>query len=199
MNLFRLICALLLTLPLSACALSGGSVEGRVLEEGTDKPIAGAIVVVRWQGYVTSLVDSHGVCVHVDSVVSDSEGRYKLSRWSKPSKVGPVFDLEPAVEVYKVGYGRPRTPSQKDEIVHLVPFKGGSRARLEMLWSIGQECASAGESEKSWIPLRRALYEEAKGLVQSPDDAKTVRAMLYRLEILEIGYDAATKKMYPQN
>ena len=85
MNLLRLIFALLLTLPFSACALSGEPVNGKVLEEGTETPIPDAIVVVRWQGRVSSLVDSHGVCVHVDSTVSDSQGRYKFTQWNKPS------------------------------------------------------------------------------------------------------------------
>jgi len=45
---------MLLAIPLTACALSGEAIEGRVLEEGTNKPIPGAIVVVRWIGRTTT-------------------------------------------------------------------------------------------------------------------------------------------------
>lgn len=185
MNLPGLILAIFVALPLSACALSGGPVSGRVLEEGTDKPIPGTIVVVRWQGYVSSLVDSQGVCVHVDSMITDEQGRYKFTRWSKPSKVGPVFDLEPAVSAYKIGYGYPQTPSQKDEVTYLAPFKGAREERLEYLERMARSsgCDSAGESRRNLYPLYEALHYEAKVNVAKEDDLQWYRRMAAKISV----------------
>src|SRR5687767_5886900 len=86
-----------LMLPLQACGLSGGSIEGKVLEEGTDKPIEGAIVVVRWSGALSAFVESRPVCVHVDTVTTDAQGRYRFSSWRKSWEGGVVTDLMPIV------------------------------------------------------------------------------------------------------
>jgi hypothetical protein len=49
MNTVRnLLLALFLIQPLTGCALSGGPVEGRVLDYKTGEPIPEAIVVARW-------------------------------------------------------------------------------------------------------------------------------------------------------
>lgn len=198
MNLLRLMIVFLMALPLSACALSGGTVSGQVLEEGTDKPIPDAIVVVLWKGRVSSLADSHGVCVHVDSTVSDSQGRYKFARWSKPSNVGPVFDLEPVVSAYKIGYGLPQTPSQKDEIVYLALFKGGSAERLEYLWRMRPSCDAQDESEKNKLTLLKALYDEAKlhggDKKPEPNLMSLVERIRYDMEIIELGFEEAERR-----
>jgi len=155
---------IMLLLPLSACGLSGSSVSGNVLEEGTNKPIEDAIVVLRWKGYVSAIVDAHTVCVHVESATTDKRGNYKVSGWSKPSTMGPVFDVKPVVSAYKLGYGLPSNPAQKDEDVYLAPFKGAREERLKYLERIARSggCHAAGESEKNLYPLYEALYFEAK-------------------------------------
>lgn len=193
-------------LPLTACGLSGGPIEGQVLEAGTNRPIPGAIVIVRWKGtYSIPFADTRSSCYHVESATSDAQGRFKTSVWTAESK-GPLFSEDYwEIDAYKAGYEswRPanfhKTEEYKRNVRYLSAFKGTSGERLRALWSLEAQCGSAGVSEKNLIPLRRALYEEAKGLVQSPEDAKIAKSMLYQLEILELGYEAATKKMYPQN
>src|SRR3989344_7252350 len=62
----------------TACATTPlQPVQGQVLEEGTNKPIANALVVGRWMGTVThGIVESRTVCYHVESTTTDAEGRF---------------------------------------------------------------------------------------------------------------------------
>ncbi|MGH8766817.1 MAG: carboxypeptidase-like regulatory domain-containing protein, partial [Burkholderiales bacterium] len=86
MKLLRCMLMVLNLLPLTACALSGGPVVGQVVEEGTHKPIPGAIVVVRWRGDLPGFADSRTVCYHVASTVTDEAGRYRIPAWSKKAE-----------------------------------------------------------------------------------------------------------------
>jgi hypothetical protein len=175
MKLLRLMLMLLTLLPLSACALSGGPIVGQVMEEGTHKPVPGAVVVANWVGSVPAFVESQLVCVHVESTVTDREGKYKLPRWSKPSTVGPVvMNLEPVVAAYKAGYEWSEKPSQKIEIEYLVPFKGGKKERFDYLSRVisGTTCVSAGESYKNLYRVTHAVYEEAREIAQTADEKR---------------------------
>lgn len=168
--------SLLLLLPLTACGLSSGSISGKVLEEGTGKPISGAIVVVRWKGYVSAIVDAQTVCVYVESATTDERGKYRVGGWSKSSTMGPVFDVKPVVSAYKVGYGLPSVPAQKDEEVYLALFKGARGERLKYLMRMlsATSCPSAGSSSKNLYPMYKAMYEEAKLISVTAEDSKAV-------------------------
>lgn len=194
MKLLRVLLMLLTLSPLSACALSGGPVVGQVVEEGTHKPIAGAIVVAKWMGSVPAFADSQTVCVHVESAVTDQEGKYELPRWSKPSTVGPtVMNLGPVVTAYKPGYAWPTKPSQKEEIVYLTAFKGGTNERLDYLSRVisATSCVSAGESYKNLYRVKRAVYEEARTVAQTADEKR--RAERFR----ELAEDALVNRSKP--
>ncbi len=193
----RLMLLLPTLLPLSACGLSGGPLSGQVLEEGTHKPVPGAIVVVKWVGSVPAFADSQTVCVHVESTVTDQQGKYELPGWSKPSTVGPVvMNLGPVVTAYKPSYGWLEKPSQKEEIVYLAQFRGTTSERLDFLLRVlgNTSCGSQDESEKNLINVRKALYEEAQNLSRIKEDGRKVEAILYDLEILELGFETATKR-----
>ena len=68
---------------LSACSLSGEAIDGKVIEEGSGKPIPDAIVVARWIGDLPGIADSKTVCYHVLSAKSDSQGNFDLPAWQK--------------------------------------------------------------------------------------------------------------------
>jgi len=199
-RLFLTILSSLLLLPLTACGLSSGSVSGKVLEEGTDKPIDGAIVIVRWKGYVSAIVDAQTVCVHVESATTDKRGNYKVSGWSKPSTMGPVFNVKPVVSAYKVGYGLPGNPAQKDEDVYLAPFKGTSGERLEYLKRIhgAISCGAQDESEKNMLPFLKALHGEAKSYEDSrklaPYEMSLPQSIQYEIDKIELGFEEAGKR-----
>jgi len=184
-------------LSLPACALSGGAIEGQVLEEGTNKPVAQAIVTVKWVGSVSKFVDSQSVCVHVETAHTDEQGRYRTPAWSAASTVGPailVSRLIPVFTAYKPAYRQ--AEKETDFPLYLKPFTGGREERLEYLKKTSRAtgCHAAGESEKNLLPLRNALYEEAQQLTETKDDKKVLEDLLYSKEIVEFGYDAAQKR-----
>lgn len=196
MRLLRVIFAILVSLPLAACALSGDAVKGRVLEEGTHKPIPGAIVVVRWQGRVSSFVDSQGVCYHVETATTDEQGNYQTKAWSQKQDYSVKFD-HLSVDAYKPGYGLPGRPSQVSEIARLAPFKGTRGERLEYLKNmIGNECGAREDYAQKLIPLYRSLYEEARSISVTKEDKKVVRTLHYSIDRLELGNDEADKKLF---
>ena len=185
-------------LSLPACALSGGAIEGQVLEEGTHKPVAEALVVVKWVGSVSKFVDSQSVCVHVESAVTDNEGRYRTPSWSAPSTVGPeilVSRLIPVFTAYKPATRQ--VEKETDFPLYLKPFTGGRGERIKYLSRLSgvARCGESGDSKKNLLPLYRALLDEAKSIANTTvEEKKTVEFLLYELEIVELGYEQATKR-----
>lgn len=200
MKLLRLMLMLPTLLPLSACALSGGPVVGQVVEEGTQKPVPGATVVVRWIGRTTSgswFVEARDVCYHVETAVTDERGQYKTAAWTQEQSKDYTLKYHSLrVDAYKPGYGLPTKPSEKEEIVYLATFKGTTTERLEYLSRISgtSSCGSRNDSEKNLIPMRKALYEEAKTLAQTEREKQIVEVFLYGLEIIELGFETAEKR-----
>lgn len=199
LNSLRLIFSLLMVLPLSACALSGGTVSGMVLEEGTDKPLTGAIVVVRWIGRTTSgsiYVEARDVCYHVETATTDERGLYQTKAWNQEQhkNYSVKFD-HMLVSAYKIGYSLLQTPPQKDEITYLSLFKGTGAERLMYLGRLseGTRCQSAGESGKSMLPFRKSLYDEAKGIASSVSDMNIIEGLLFQKEVVEFGYENAER------
>lgn len=171
----RLMLLLPALLPLTACALSGGPIVGQVVEEGTHRPIPRAIVVAKWVGSVPAFADSQTVCVHVESTVTDQQGKYELPGWSKPSTVGPVVrNLGPVVIAYKPGYAWSTKPSQQDQIVYLARFEGSVDERFQYFSSVisNTSCGSSGESGKNLYWLWMALHEEAKSFAVTTEQKK---------------------------
>lgn len=199
-KLLRLFLVLSTTLlPLSACALSGGPVAGQVLEEGTQRPIPGVYVVVRWRGELPEFADSRMVCYHVASAMTDESGRYQIPAWSKEVEKDwqkRIINKRFIVTAYKAGFGLPEKPSQKQEIVLMAPFKRPAGERLDFLVRVfgTAGCGSGGESDKNSIPFMRAVYGEALDLGQSIEKKRMVESFLYSIEKLELGFEQAEKR-----
>ena len=93
----------LVTYATAGHALSGGPVDGRVLEYDTGKPVEGAFVVARWEGelYVLGAVQSRSVCVHAEMAVSDKDGFFHIPPWAKTA---PVEFAAIDLDAYKAGF-----------------------------------------------------------------------------------------------
>ena len=59
-------------------------IDGQVLDFDSRNPIAGAIVVARWEGAV-GMWEASQACVHVETTVSDSKGRFHFDIWAAPT------------------------------------------------------------------------------------------------------------------
>ena len=191
----QLVVGLLFALPLTACALSGEAIEGKVLEEGTNQPIPNAIVVARWIGTAFSFVESPTVCVHVLTTTTDAEGKYRFPAWRKESPLKGVRDVRPIVTAYKPGYQLAQSYPANNPL--LKSFAGTREERLKYLerLSSATRCGEAKESEKNLLPFKKALYEEAHAIAVSKEDKEIVETLLFGLESLELGSKQALKNM----
>jgi hypothetical protein len=163
--------ALLPVVPLSAA--SDGLQEGRVLEAETETPIAGAIVVVRWQD--RTLRRSPAGCLHVESAVTDENGQYRSAGWQLPSAMS-ARRVEPIVTVYKPGYVQIGRPRGRGTTQYLRPWAREREARLDYLSYLNRltECPASDGSWKSLLTLKQALHQEAIAIAES--DAEKVLA-----------------------
>lgn len=186
------LCTVALLASLTACTLTGRAIDGQVLEEGTNKPIPGAIVVVTWAGDLVAFAESQHVCVHVESAATDSTGHFHTKAWHTPSRIGWVRDLTPEVIAYKPGYAQSPTSSDNLSQQWLTPFRGTRGERLEYLssgWVGG--CGEQDGSAKNLIPLFKAQYEEAQHIAISNKDRELVDGLLTGVETLEYGSNIA--------
>ncbi len=163
--------------PLSACAYTGGPLDGYVLEERTNAPIPGAIVVVRWQGIAFSFVDTRTVCMHVETAIADGQGRYHIPFWRKSAEPVGVRKLEPILIVHKAGYQRSNELSKNEKVEYLKLFKGERGKRLDYLEKLirASGCVAAGRSQRSLYPLFNAVFEEARNLIETEEDKETLQ------------------------
>lgn len=196
---------------LNACLLLGAAKRfpeqsGVVLDKNTHAPIEGAIVVARWLGYISQLVDTQSTCYHVESAVTDAEGRYVLSAWTKlPSK---VHHEEIALTIYKAGYIEDIAGVEvmagkfheraAPEVIFLIKDPSSDEKRLENIIRHSVSCYGAGKKGKNeLLVLYKSLYEEAISLNLSKDkDLKLVTSLLRQVEEVTLGYKEAQKRYY---
>lgn len=182
----------LLVLPLSACAYSGGPAEGTVLEEGTHKPIPGAIVVVRWEGIAFSFAHTQSVCIHVESALTDDKGHFRIPAWRASVEPAGVHNLQPLVTVYKSNYRQ--SEHEEKNVQYLQLFTGGSGEQLRKTAAAAVTCGSAGASKKNLLPLYRTIYEDARPLAVTKEDKYILSNLLFKIEELELPYEEAEKR-----
>jgi hypothetical protein len=184
-NAATLLLLLLLGLSLPACGLSGGPIDGAVLEEGTNSPIPGAIVVVRWQHHQGH---SGTVCYHVESAVTDETGRFHIPRWSDPSDHRTLTNPQTSPVAYKSGFEWVRSTNN---IFYVKRFTGTTQERLEILSRSAVACTDKRDIEIKLLLLYRALYEEAQSIAHTPDERREALLHLKDIEVLELGSDKA--------
>ena len=192
--LLPLVIAMLLA-PLTACALSGKAIEGKVLEEGTNKPIPDAIVIARWSGHLATFAHGKTVCYHVLSTTTDENGAYRFPAWKKKIAEDWQKNVRPEtiiITAHKPGYeeyrppGYVRTEAFKQNTRYLQPFVGGREERLRKTAGAAVTCGSARESQKNLLPLYRKLYEEALPLAVTKEDRKIINGLLYQIDLIEL-------------
>ena len=155
-------------------SIGDGPVVGRVIDVSTGNPIAGAIVVARWQSSTIGVAHSTSYCVHVETAVSDQDGRYQTARWWHFPPIAH-FDGRMGLDAYRPGYEsvavHTREAEQRPEDVYMKPFSRGASERLEFIsYRVfsGMSCASAGTSMRNLFPLFRDALKEARPLASTP-------------------------------
>jgi len=153
--------------------LSGRAIDGQIIDEKTQQPLEGAIVIARWSGTVGGMAHSSTVCFHVETATTDTQGRYLTESWSKISEFGNSTDQGYVVTAFKPGYYA-KTSLTGD--IALPSFTGTREERLEYLKQVvrSSSCHDAEESERNLYVLLENIYKEAKLLAKLPDDQGTL-------------------------
>ncbi len=181
--------AILLPLAVEVIASSGDPSDGQVLEYGTRKPIAGAIVVALWKGAYHTPWQSSTVCAHVESATTDEAGRYHIQGWHEMPRAfnfttgGRTSEFIPYKAGYEeyMGFANYDVKSQdfKQNVRFMVPFKGTSGGRMESLTRTirSVDCFDANQSLKNLYGMYKSIYEEAKPLATNQKDQETLHWM----------------------
>jgi hypothetical protein len=158
---------------LSACSLTGGPVQGVVVDESTGKPVAGAIVVAHWQGTVMKLHGASASCYHVETARTDAQGRYRIAAWTRQFSASDIRLVREGThfEAYKPGYWRPTHPDPAGDgtRIAIAPFQGTKDEYFRtVLGAPGWACLRPGASSKNEYRLFKAMAEEARALAETP-------------------------------
>lgn len=177
----KLIALGLLVLPLTVCSLSGGPIDGVVLDESTNKPIAGAFVAIKWKGDVSKIVESSTWCYHSATTQTDANGKYHIPFWTKGLSFDGFRTSNKVVyfNAFKPGYIGGGDISPKDDIILLRPFKGSKDEYFDHLDTLSIRSFCAKQLGIISFPFFSALLNELKE--KGPETAKQ-RMILENLE-----------------
>jgi hypothetical protein len=175
--------AALCGLSLSACALSGGPISGRVVDQATGQPIRDALVAAYWLGSKTRIVlESSSTCYHVETARTDANGRFSIGAWRRPWSFDDLLltsDGE-SFNAYKPGYRFERM-DLASATIYMAPYRGPTASYFrDVLGSPGWNCPDAGASRKNLYRLWKALGDEAEALGTTPEQ-RGMAAMLRRI------------------
>jgi hypothetical protein len=200
---FTLVMLLALLVPnLSSCASLQywPANQARVLDADTEMPIAGAVVVAMWEGDIPAWVDFRSTCYHIESAVSDSDGRFKIPAYSE-IKGHMINDKIVNWIVYAKGYRYSSRNSGGDYTKSGVYWmekddRKGSE-RLEYLTQLrrSSKCPDAGDSDKYRLNYIKALLDEALGLEVQKGDEGQIESLRYAYDDLRYGGEEADKRL----
>ncbi len=132
-------CVFLLAAPLFFCGcgksvLTGGPVDGVVLESSTLAPVPDAMVIGKWKGILPTIHSNSIPCYHVELAFTDGQGKFRLPAWTLHTKghqewMAYINQTDPVdVVVYKPGYMMPQRHQDDPARVLVDPFIGNRRA-----------------------------------------------------------------------
>lgn len=189
----------LLLVTLKASALSGGPIDGQVLDESTDKPVADAIVVATWTGDHSNLFASgNSVCYHAETARTDVNGNYHIPAWSLPWRSSEMLmSTRPFVlQAYKAGYTWSKSHRELPGTVLIAPFAGTKDEYFDHLVRAMTSCSGAGESEKNLYRLHSAVASDAKAMAETTEQKKRAESLAIRADFTLVderkptGYDS---------
>jgi hypothetical protein len=113
---------------LIGCAFHAESyaASGQVIDQATDKPIAGAIVVVSWNATSGGPGGASSQCTHLETTTTDAQGRYRIPIWTGAwfGRHLLMFDKYISYSAYLLGYIDADDPRTTEERIYLTPFVG---------------------------------------------------------------------------
>jgi len=160
----------------------------QVVDKDTGSGIPGVIVAFKWienRGF--SMGGSHTACTHVAMLYTDDQGRYSIPKWRG--------DTLGAFKPYKPGYSEVNDPVAWNQgIDYMTRSKGSTRERYEALFRIINTFQCSDSEEKNLLDLVRAVYDEARSIAKTEEDAKIVDSFLGSVDAAMFGSDEARKR-----
>ncbi len=182
-----LTCIASLSLPSSAHARTEGPFTGQIVEAETGVPLAGVIVVARYEKKTPGWVHPETSFYDLDETVSDAEGRFTVAARSLPIStplshvVGPIFIFFKGG--YKgwsfqgVEYGEHVDPGRRNELhedawakfrsgTSVVIVKHRAKTRDERTWELGFARPLYLPIPEGRAPLLQKALEEEERAIQ---------------------------------
>lgn len=199
-NNFRLMVLLFAICPF-LLAFSWGKYEGRLFDEETRAPVAGALVVAQWEE-CAGFGHCNSFCVHSEISETDSSGKYVFKAWS---------DDAPITLFYKPGYkgvrliplghvGNEFRFLKKSDVngrrYSFSRFTGTSDQRLDYLGSISLDCSSRDSNGNLLLPVYEKILDEANQYNSSRNYKRTLLRLCRNLGYAYVRY-GAVKVPYP--
>ncbi|MDH5444062.1 MAG: carboxypeptidase-like regulatory domain-containing protein [Gammaproteobacteria bacterium] len=200
-NLALLLGIILVAIMLNGCAAPSywPEVHGRVLDETTDQPIEGAIVVAKWRGYSShAFIQVRSTCYHIETATTDKMGRFTF-----PSRMDGISTVQRrfvAYRVYKAGYVTSDKTYEKEiyekKLKYLKPFNGTNEERLKYLVQFGDviRCANADDADKKLVIVKEKLYNEGRFLPDTKKGLEYADTLLFGFESRKYGREEAHKR-----
>jgi len=186
---------LLVSLPLliHACALSGGPIDGQVLDETTGKPVPGTIVAASWTAdYTNIFAGGASVCYHVDTARADTNGRFHINEFRLPSRLSDLraAPRDPILEAYKPGYDRPVSIPKREGDVYVRPFVGTVAQYRKHLSDVtrGNNCAGGGDSRRNLYRLLVPILEEYVATAKTDEEKQGAEFFSIEIESLRTNF-----------
>jgi hypothetical protein len=187
--------------------ITGGPVKGKVVIAGTDKPVAGAWVGVRWIGKSSNLAhNARYNCYHAAVTQTRNDGSFEIPRWRfTPGEQGypaglanieRVLDQPLEVIAYAKGYTNEKTrwATGRSLTIELTPSSVTPQERLRYLYGGGVVfgCSVSGfENQRPVAGAYRAKAAEVAALaMNNPEDIKEKSMVLENFSTLIACYES---------
>jgi len=164
------------------------ALSGRIVEEGTGKPMEGVIVVGAWRGELEGFGEPKSTCYYLDTATTDAEGEFSMHKWS--INLNPLLMYRQiSVQAYKRGYHLSREPHPVGSYV-MAPNSADPQVRFaQIIPRLDFDCPH--NELKKLAPVLKSIYEEAKRAAQTPRERDLADGVLFALEFVTLGNETA--------
>ena len=177
---------------------------GRVVDERTGEPVAGAYVVRYWNAFGMTLHAGRASCIAFRVARTNDAGEYFIS----PAWVGISVRRDPLLQamrngimVYADGMSLSRLEPGWTETIEMKPIEGESLRRLDDLgrFFILNNCGRESELKSNAMPLYKALYSEAVRRAPAKHRDEIEGAFRMQIEGLEVGREKALERRFQRS
>lgn len=173
--------------------------SGRVVDEASGKPVAGAYVVRYWNAFGMNLAGGRPSCIAFRVTQTDQAGRYFIT----PAWAGVAIRRDPLLQamrsglmVYVEGKSLSRLePGWPETItVRAAPSNGEERIEELQRFFILNTCGSDEERKRKALNLYKALYAEAIQVAPYAEPETAEASFRMNVEVLELGWERSVDR-----